>query len=64
MERAGEELSYSGDGDVGYQLFAGTHYKIYNQWSINSELRYGSIDNIKMKGEQSSGDLSGLDYES
>ena len=28
LERGGEELSYSGDGDVGYQLFAGVDYRI------------------------------------
>ncbi len=34
LERGSEELSYQGDGDVGYQLFAGVDYRVNSAWTL------------------------------
>ncbi len=64
LERSGQELSYSGDGDIGYQLFAGINYDLNQNWKLQTELRLGSISDIDLDGEGSSvGSFSGIDYE-
>lgn len=64
LERNGEELSYSGDGDVGYQVFAGVNYDLNQAWKLQSELRYGSITDIDLEGEGNDvGEFDGIDYE-
>ena len=64
LERNGEEQSYSGDGDVGYQVFAGVNYELNSEWQLQSELRYGSITDIDLKGESGDpGEITGIDYE-
>ena len=63
-ERNGDELSYSGDGDVGYQVFAGINYDLNQAWKLQSELRYGSITDIDLEGESKDvGEFDGIDYE-
>ncbi len=51
LERGGVERSYSGDGDTGYQLFAGVAYPLNDQWSLSGEWRYGSINGIELQRE-------------
>ena len=65
LERPGsEELSYSGDGDVGYQVFAGVNYELNENWALQSELRYGSITDIDLDGEGNDvGEFDSIDYE-
>ncbi len=64
LERGGEELSYSGDGEVGYQLFAGVDYRINPAWTLQGELRYGSITGIDLDGESGDpGKVEDIDYE-
>ena len=64
LERGGEELSYSGDGEVGYQLFAGVDYRINPAWTLQGELRYGSITGIDLDGESGDpGKIEDIDYE-
>jgi opacity protein-like surface antigen len=64
LERGGEELSYSGGGEVGYQVFAGINYELTRQWLLQSELRYGSITSIDLDGESGDpGSFDGIDYE-
>ncbi len=63
LEQDGEETSLSGEGDIGYQLFAGVDYAINNNWSVGAELRYGSTTDIDLKGEGNSGRYDNLDYE-
>lgn len=58
------ELSYSGDGDSGFQVLAGVNYHLNKQWLIQLEARYSSITDIKLSGEgESIGNISDLDYE-
>ena len=64
LERQGsEELSYSGDGDMGYQVFAGVNYDLNESWKLQSELRYGSITDIDLDGEGDAGEFDSIDYE-
>ena len=64
LERGGDELSYSGDGDIGYQLFAGINYDLNQDWKLQGELRYGSITGIDLEGEGSDrGEFDGIDYQ-
>ena len=64
LERGGDELSYSGDGDTGFQVFAGIDYELNEAWKLQTELRYGSITDIDLKGEgNDEGEFDGIDYE-
>ena len=64
LEDARGEQSFSGDGDVGYQLFAGANYALSASWAINAELRYGSFTDLELDGEDNNrGRIDGLDYE-
>ena len=63
LEQNGVETSLSGDGDIGYQLFAGADYKLDEQWSMGFELRYGSTTGIDLKGEGNDGRYKELDYQ-
>ena len=63
LERGGNELSYSGDGDVGYQLFAGINYDWSENWKFQGEARYGSITGIDLNAEDGAvGQFDDLDY--
>ena len=56
------EESYSSDGDSSFQVFAGTQYKLTEQWDFQLELRYGNASSINMNNEISDIPLNGLDY--
>lgn len=64
LETAGTELSYSGSGDIGWQVFAGAARDITEDWSVSGELRYGSTTGIDLDQEGGTGDgsVKGLDY--
>lgn len=64
LELDGNELSYSGDGDIGFQALAGVNYHLNKNWAIQVEARYTSITDIDLSGEEGAvGSMSGLDYE-
>lgn len=65
LERRGsKELSYSGNGDVGYPVFAGVNYDLNEDWKLQSELRYGWVNDIDLDGEGSAtGEFDSIDYE-
>ena len=64
LERGGQEQSYSGDGETGYQIFAGVNYELNKDWELQTELRYGSITDISLQGESgTAGEITGIDYE-
>ncbi|BDX08510.1 outer membrane protein [Planctobacterium marinum] len=64
LELNGTEQSYSGDGDTGYQLMLGVDYAIGSQWQANAELRYLTIGDIDLQGEENAtGELRGFDYD-
>ena len=63
LEGLGPELSYSGDGGVGFQLFGGVNYHLTERWALNGELRYGSFDDVDLEGESGApGEIESLDY--
>lgn len=64
LERNGVEQSYSGDGEIGFQIFTGVNYELNNSWSLQSEFRYGSISGIDLSGEANDpGNFKSLDYQ-
>lgn len=62
LETGGVELSYSGSGDVGFQLFTGVDYHLLENWDLQAELRYGSLSGIDLEGENIPGEITDLDY--
>lgn len=64
LEAGGNELSYSGDGEVGFQVFGGVGYSFNDNWALQAELRYGSITGIELDAESTAlGQFSDLDYQ-
>ena len=62
LEQAATQTSLSGDGDFGYQVFAGIDYSIDDAWSVGGQIRYGSTTGINLEGEGNNGTYSDLDY--
>jgi len=63
LERNNEERSYSGDGELGYQLFAGINYDMAKHWKLQPEFRYSSITDLALSGEDNTaGGFSRIDY--
>ncbi len=63
LETNGTEISYSGDGDTGFQVFAGANYDISPRWAVHGEIRYGTSSGIELEGEEGAvGTFSDLDY--
>lgn len=63
LERGGREQSYSTDGDVGYQVFAGVNYRLARSWAVQGEVRYGAITGLDLDGEGEPGEIRDIDYE-
>ena len=63
LEENNVERSLSADGDTGFQIFAGTNYKLTDNWDAQFEVRYGSITGIDLAGENTTDTMTGLDYE-
>ncbi|REL35985.1 outer membrane protein [Thalassotalea euphylliae] len=64
LEFEGNELSFSSDGDIGFQVMAGINYHLNNDWLIQLEARYSDITDIDLSGEERAiGNISGLDYQ-
>jgi opacity protein-like surface antigen len=64
LEDASGEISYSGDGDIGFQVFGGVNYHFSEAWAANAEIRYGMFSDLDLEGESDApGELQSLDYE-
>jgi outer membrane autotransporter protein len=64
LDRSGEsERSFSDDGDVAWQAFAGVDYELNERWDLQAEVRYSYLDDVNLDEEGGSGRLSGLDYD-
>jgi opacity protein-like surface antigen len=64
LERDGIEQSYSGSSDTGYQIFAGVDYQLTPEWLVQFELRYGSVTDIALDGEEgATGSFDNFDYQ-
>jgi len=62
LEEGSFERSFSDSGEIGYQVFAGVTRPINNKWSIQGEVRFGSVSSIDLSEETGAGRLTGLDY--
>lgn len=64
LESEAGESSFATDGNIGFQLFAGLGYQLSDDWQIQAELRYGSIDDIDLTPEEGSqGSFANFDYQ-
>ena len=64
LESETVESSYATDGNIGFQLFAGLGYQLSDDWQIQAELRYGSIDDIDLTSEEGTqGSFANFDYQ-
>ncbi len=65
LEGLGPEQSFSGDGDVSLQVFAGVSYEVNANWSINLEARYATLSGVDLDAESGGalGSIEDLDYE-
>ena len=61
---SGVETSYSQDGEIAYQLMAGTSYGLTENWDLTADVRYMRADSINLKRETgSSAELRNVDYD-
>ena len=64
LEGDGPERSYSGDGDSGFQLFAGANYALTDRLALQGEIRYTYFDDLDLEGESgAAGEFSAVDYD-
>lgn len=63
LESGGIETSYSGDGDIAWQLMVGAEADIAENWRIQGGLRYGRITGVDLAAENGAGKIKDLDYE-
>jgi len=47
----GQESSFSADGDVGFQVFAGVDWALSDRWGAQAELRYSSLTGVDLEAE-------------
>lgn len=63
LETMDSEISYSGDGRIGGQIFGGVNYLVNDQWVLNGELRYADFGEVDLDGEAgASGNFDSLEY--
>ncbi len=62
IESAGVEQSFSGDGEIAFQLMSGVEYGLSENLSLNAELRYSSAS-ADLEGENTAGSITDLDYD-
>ena len=58
------ERSFSGSGDIGFQVFTGVDYALDDNWSAQAEIRYLNVSGIDMKAEENVlvGSFQNIDY--
>lgn len=63
LEDSSGEQSFSGDGDIGWQLMAGVHYSFDPSWQLNAGVRYGDFGKVNLKAETSAaGEFQSIEY--
>jgi outer membrane protein W len=61
---SGAETSYSQDGEIAYQLIAGTSYDLTEDWDLTADVRYMRADSVNLKRETGgTAELSKVDYD-
>ena len=58
------ERSFSGSGDIGFQVFTGVDYALDDNWSAQAEIRYLNVSGIDMTAEENVlvGSFQNIDY--
>jgi len=56
LERNGTEISFDGQGNIGFQLLAGARLPVSQHWSFSGELRLSRISGVEL------GPIRGLKY--
>ncbi|MFC3096172.1 porin family protein [Alteromonas sediminis] len=64
LEDDSGERSFSGSGDLGFQIFAGIDYELTQNWSLQAEVRYLTVSGIDMVAEENvtAGVFQDFDY--
>lgn len=63
LEFTDSELSYSSNGDLGFQVFGGIAYDLSEKWQLQAELRYTNISGIDLESEfNNTGRFTDIDY--
>ena len=63
LESEGQELSFSGDGELTYQVFTGLNYLVFESLSLQAEIRYQALSSVELIAESpSTGAFTGFDY--
>jgi len=63
LESGGVETSYTGDGDIAWQLMAGAEAQLTEQWRLQGEFRYSSVAGVDLEEEGGGGRIKDLDYD-
>lgn len=63
LESGGVETSYSGDGDLAWQLMLGAETEVARNWRVHGELRYTRVAGADLKQEGGTGRINDLDYD-
>lgn len=63
LEAGGVETSYSGDGDIAWQLMVGAETEVARSWRLQGELRYTRVAGVDLEQEGGAGRISDLDYD-
>lgn len=63
LETNGNELSYSGSGEIAIQGFVGASYRLNQRLSVDLEFRYSKVGSADLDGEQNDGMITELDYD-
>jgi outer membrane protein len=63
LESGGVETSYSGDGDIAWQLMVGAETEVARNWRLQGELRYTRVAGVDLEQEGGAGRITDLDYD-
>lgn len=63
LETGGVETSYSGDGDIAWQLMAGVETPLARNWRLQGEVRYTRVAGVDLEQEGGAGRITDLDYD-
>jgi opacity protein-like surface antigen len=65
LETGGVENSYSGDGELAYQVMGGIEYDLSDRWRLQGEARYVSVSGVDLdfEGAGTAAAITGIDYD-
>lgn len=63
FEQNENEESFSGSGDSVFQIFAGVDYRLTKNINANAEIRFSSVTDLTLDGEERAGSIQNIDYQ-